>query len=211
MAKKKSSSRAHRTPRAVLRLPNQVGGSEQPKLDGCAARIPARNGRVHRVVLLGAATFVQQAGRHPVSHSLGIPRLAPGTINLRLGAVRRLAYEAADCGLLSPDLAAGIRRVKGVKKLDVRLGNWLTPEQSQRLWRAPEVDQLRGRRGRARLAVLLACGVRRHEAVDLEFGRGALGDRRPEGQSRPYADDSEAQLGESACGRLAPSSQPDHR
>jgi len=29
--------------------------------------------------------------------------------------VRRLAYEAADCGLLSPDLAAGIRRVKGVK------------------------------------------------------------------------------------------------
>jgi hypothetical protein len=27
--------------------------------------------------------------------------LAPGTINLRLGAVRRLAYEAAYCGLLS--------------------------------------------------------------------------------------------------------------
>src|SRR3984893_16074356 len=35
--------------------------------------------------------------------------LAPGTVNLRLGAVRRLAYEAADCGLLSTDLAAGIR------------------------------------------------------------------------------------------------------
>jgi hypothetical protein len=31
-------------------------------------------------------------------------QLAPGTINLRLGAVRRLAYEAADCGLLSADL-----------------------------------------------------------------------------------------------------------
>src|SRR5260370_30092476 len=39
-------------------------------------------------------------------------------------AVRRLAYEAADCGLLSADLADGIRRVKGVKKLGVRLGNW---------------------------------------------------------------------------------------
>ena len=61
--------------------------------------------------------------------------LAPGTINLRLGAVRRLAYEASDCGLLSPDLAAGIRRVKGVEKIGVRLGNWLTPEQSQRLWK----------------------------------------------------------------------------
>src|SRR6266567_5874078 len=45
--------------------------------------------------------------------------LAPGTINLRLGAVRRLAYEAADCGLLSSDLAAGIRRVKGDKKLGI--------------------------------------------------------------------------------------------
>ena len=33
--------------------------------------------------------------------------LAPGTVNLRLGAVRRLAYEAADSGLLSSDLAAG--------------------------------------------------------------------------------------------------------
>src|SRR5258708_3018353 len=33
---------------------------------------------------------------------------APSTINLRLAAIRRLAYEASDCGLLSPDLAAGI-------------------------------------------------------------------------------------------------------
>ena len=51
---------------------------------------------------------------------------APSTINLRLAAIRRLAYEASDCGLLSPDLAAGIRRVKGVRKLGVRVGNWLT-------------------------------------------------------------------------------------
>jgi hypothetical protein len=43
-------------------------------------------------------------------------QLAPGTVNLRLGAARRLAYEAVDCGLLSSDLAAGIRRIKGVKK-----------------------------------------------------------------------------------------------
>jgi hypothetical protein len=51
-------------------------------------------------------------------------QLAPGTVNVRLAAVRRLAYEAADSGLLSPELAAGIRRVKGAKKLGVRLGNW---------------------------------------------------------------------------------------
>jgi hypothetical protein len=52
--------------------------------------------------------------------------LAPSTINVRLAAVRRLAYETSDTGLLSPDLAAGIRRVKGAKRLGVRIGNWLT-------------------------------------------------------------------------------------
>jgi site-specific recombinase XerD len=92
-------------------------------------------------------------------------QLAPGTVNLRLGAVRRLAYEAADCGLLSADLAAGIRRVKGVKKLGMRLGNWLTAEQGQALWQAPDHQRLKGKRDRALLALLLACGLRRHEAV----------------------------------------------
>jgi hypothetical protein len=38
---------------------------------------------------------------------------APSTINLRLAAIRRLAYEASDCGLLSPDLAAGISACEG--------------------------------------------------------------------------------------------------
>src|SRR5579862_3100905 len=60
-------------------------------------------------------------------------RYAPAIINLRLAAVRRVAFEAADAGLLSPALAAGIRRVKGVRRLGVRLGNWLTPEQGRRL------------------------------------------------------------------------------
>ena len=96
--------------------------------------------------------------------------LAPGTVNLRLGAVRRLAYEAADCGLLSADLAAGIRRVKGVKKFGVRLGNWLTAEQGQALWQAPDRDRMKGKRDRALLAVLLACGLRRHELAALTVG-----------------------------------------
>jgi hypothetical protein len=66
--------------------------------------------------------------------------LAPGTINVRLAAVRRLAYEAADTGLLSPDLAAGIRRVKGARKLGIRLGNWLTVDEARSLWQLPASD-----------------------------------------------------------------------
>ena len=42
--------------------------------------------------------------------------LAPSTINVRLAAVRRLAYEAADTVLLSPELAAGVRPyVQGIQ------------------------------------------------------------------------------------------------
>lgn len=94
-------------------------------------------------------------------------QLAPGTINGRLAAVRRLAYEAADSGLLSPELAAGIRRVKGAKKLGVRLGNWLTAEQARHLWQVPDPTTLKGKRDRALLAVLLGCGLRRREAAEL--------------------------------------------
>jgi hypothetical protein len=34
-----------------------------------------------------------------------------------LAAIRRIAYEAADTGLLSPELVAGIRRVKGARRV----------------------------------------------------------------------------------------------
>lgn len=111
----------------------------------------------NRIVVLRYRTYLESR------------QLASGTINLRLGAVRRLAYEAADCGLLSSDLAAGIRRVKGVKNLGVRFGNWLTPEQGQALWQAPDSKRMKGKRDRALLALLLACGLRRHEAVSLRL------------------------------------------
>jgi hypothetical protein len=94
-------------------------------------------------------------------------RLAPGTINVRLAAVRRLAYEAADSGLLSPELAAGIRHVKGAKKLGVRLGNWLTAEEARALWQLPNAETRKGKRDRAVLATLLGCGLRRRELAEL--------------------------------------------
>jgi site-specific recombinase XerD len=96
-------------------------------------------------------------------------RYAPSTINLRLAAVRRLAYEASDCGLLSPDLAAGIRRVKGAKRLGVRIGNWLTVEQGKKLLDVYRGMQLRDVRNHAVLAMLLGCGLRRAELVAVKI------------------------------------------
>ena len=94
---------------------------------------------------------------------------APATINLHLAAVRRLAYEATDAGLLSAGLAAGIRRVKGVRRLGVRSGNWLTAEQGRAVLESPSRNNLRGKRDRAILALLLGCGLRRAEAVQLSW------------------------------------------
>src|SRR6266576_5005302 len=61
----------------------------------------------NKTVVLGYRYFLEQKN------------LAPSTINVRLAAVRRIAHEAADTGLLSPELAAGIGRVNGAKRLGV--------------------------------------------------------------------------------------------
>lgn len=86
-----------------------------------------------------------------------------------MAVVRRLAYEAADCGLLSPELAAGIHRVKGVRKLGSRLGNWLTAREATSLWQAPDGETLTGKRNRAILAILFGCSLRRRELAELRL------------------------------------------
>ena len=93
--------------------------------------------------------------------------LAAGTINQRLASVRRLAYEAADSGLLSPELAAGIRRVKGVKHLGFRTGNWLNREQARLLLEVADGEGLRNIRDVAMISILLGCGLRRAELSAL--------------------------------------------
>ncbi len=93
--------------------------------------------------------------------------LAAGTINQRLAAVRRLAHEAADSGLLSPELAAGIRRVKGVNQLGCRAGNWLNREQARLLLEKSDGEGLRSIRDVAMISILLGCGLRRAELSGL--------------------------------------------
>src|SRR5215831_5404239 len=89
------------------------------------------------------------------------------SINVRITAVRKLAVEAADNGLLAPELATGITRVKGVASKGVRLGNWLSVQQAQKLLNAPDATTPKGLRDRAILAVLLGCGLRRSEVAAL--------------------------------------------
>src|SRR5438270_3401102 len=96
-------------------------------------------------------------------------RLAANTINQQLAAVRRLAHEAADSGLLSPESAAGISRVRGVKQLGFRAGNWLSAEQSSEVLRHALGETMRAKRDYAMLAMLFGCGFRRSELAGLEL------------------------------------------
>jgi integrase len=93
--------------------------------------------------------------------------LAANTINQQLAAVRRLANEAADAGLLSPELAAGISRVRGVKQLGFRVGNWLSADECSAVLNHAHGTSLRAKRDYAMLAMLFGCGLRRSELVGL--------------------------------------------
>jgi site-specific recombinase XerD len=101
--------------------------------------------------------------------SLEDRRLGSSSIIVRMSAIRKLAAEAADNGLLAPELAAGISRVKSAKTQGIRTGNWLSQRQAQALLSAPDISTLRGLRDRAILAVLLGCGLRRSEVAALKF------------------------------------------
>ena len=73
-------------------------------------------------------------------HRLVVVQEVIGSVSIivRITAVRKLAVEAADNGLLAPELANGITRVKGVASKGVRLGNWLTAKQAQALLNATD-------------------------------------------------------------------------
>jgi len=101
--------------------------------------------------------------------SLEARGLGSSSIIIRMSAIRKLAAEAADNGLLAPELAAGISRVKSAKTQGIRTGNWLSQRQAQALLSAPDITTLRGLRDRAILAVLLGCGLRRSEVAALTF------------------------------------------
>jgi integrase len=86
---------------------------------------------------------------------------------LHLAALRKLASEAANNGLLSPEIAAGIVNIPGSRYVGRRAGNCLTHEQAQQLLMLPDPATLKGKRDQALLALLLGCGLQRSELAAL--------------------------------------------
>src|SRR5678816_3035890 len=97
--------------------------------------------RVYNMALDEFLAWFQQAPRPGFTKatvsawrvSLEERRLGSSSIIIRISAIRKLAAEAADIGLLAPELAAGIARVKSAKSQGIRVGNWLSLKQAQAL------------------------------------------------------------------------------
>ena len=122
---------------------------------------------------------------------------SPSTINVQLAALRKLASEAADNGLLAPELAAGISKVRGARQAGVRAGNWLTREQAEQLLRLPNLTTLKGLRDQALLALIYRLRTapqrtcrpyaRAHRAARRPLGDRRLGGQGPTGSLRSHA------------------------
>ncbi|UQN10684.1 tyrosine-type recombinase/integrase [Deinococcus sp. QL22] len=131
----------------------------------------------YRTALTDFLGWWNEQGRPPLSKAVVQRYVAvlvgdgrsSASVNQRLSAIRKLVREAADNGQLGIFEAESIARVKGIKKQGQRTGAWLSRVQAQELLLAPDVSTLRGLRDRALLAVLLGCGLRRSELVNLTF------------------------------------------
>lgn len=102
----KTSKRKHSSPKRVLRLPD-LDFAKTAVLNTLSS---SESRRSYRFAIDDFVTWYCSEPRLAFSKTVVLRyrlelegrHLAPSTINLRLAAVRRLAYEAADTGLLSP-------------------------------------------------------------------------------------------------------------
>lgn len=118
---------------------------------------PDQHGGFSRIVIQQYRAELEQQG------------LAPSSINIQLAALRKLACEAAENGLLAPEIASGIAKVRGARQAGVRAGNWLTRDQAEQLLHLPDMTTLKGRRDQALLGLFIGCGLRRSELAALQI------------------------------------------
>ena len=92
-----------------------------------------------------------------------------GSYNQARSAIMRLVREAVDNQALDAQVAAGIEHISSLKREGVRMGNWLTLKQAERLIKQPDITTLKGLRDRAILGLLIGTGLRREELSHLTF------------------------------------------
>lgn len=88
--------------------------------------------------------------------------------NQSLSAVKLLVRELAERDLLDRTTLHAIESIKGDRQKGVRVGRWLTLEEAKEILTLPEGEN--EERDRALLSLLLGCGLRRAEIVNLTWG-----------------------------------------
>lgn len=89
------------------------------------------------------------------------------SINQRLAAIRKLATEAAENGMIEYHAANAITTIKNIKTSGQRIGNWLNADQASAMIGAPDMSTRKGVRDHALLSVMVGSGLRREEVVSL--------------------------------------------
>ena len=105
--------------------------------------------------------------------------MSPATINQALTAIKALANEARERGLSSHTICESICSIHGLKQRGVRVGNWLSRAEAERLISAPDVTTPKGKRDQALLSLLIGCALRRAEVSALTRGHLQFRDGRP--------------------------------
>lgn len=96
---------------------------------------------------------------------------SPAVLSQLLSALKRLANECADNNWITFETAGQIDRIKTKKQKGIKKGNWITISQAQELINAPDQTTHIGMRDAALLALLIGCGLRRAELVDLRWNQ----------------------------------------
>jgi len=137
---------------------------------------PVVSPHTKRAYLASFDDLIKLAAGRPISRmvlmeyraSMVAEGLSAATINQRLCAIRKLVNEAQENGLIDPAEAVRLTSVPGVPQNGVRLGTWLTKEETRRLLAAVDRTELIGKRNFAILSNLCHCGLRRDEAAKVD-------------------------------------------
>ena len=95
------------------------------------------------------------------------PGMTAANINQRLSAIRRMAKEASEAGLVDQKQAESIAAVEGISASGSSVGIWLSLEEAQSFLDAIDHTSLAGKRDRALIAMFLSSGLRRSEMASL--------------------------------------------
>lgn len=90
------------------------------------------------------------------------------TRNIALAAIRLLAREAGERGLLDDRALASLERIKGSPVRGKKIGRWLELEEVRALMREASLG-VSGTRNAALVALMVGCGLRRAEVCSLEW------------------------------------------